>query len=75
MPELGFTDVLDIIRPLLIFAVDLLTVGLVDEKVDKWYAQGVEWYRTLPGSSPAMMMVFKVGITVITREYASRSTL
>lgn len=49
MPELGFTDVLDGVCHLLTFALDLLTVGLIDEQVDSEYVQGLEWYRTLPG--------------------------
>ena len=49
MPELGFVDVLDGVRHLLTFALDLLTVGLIDEQVDSEYIQGLEWYGTLPG--------------------------
>lgn len=49
MPGLGFTDVLDGVRHLLSFALDLMTVGLIDQEVDSEYIQGLEWYHTLPG--------------------------
>lgn len=49
VPELGFGDVLDGVRHLLRFALDLLTVGRIDEIVDPEYVQDLDWYDTLPG--------------------------
>ena len=49
VPEPGFGDVLDGVRHLLRFALDLLTVGRIDESVDADYIQHFEWYDTLSG--------------------------
>lgn len=48
VPALGFGEVLDGVRHLLSFALDLLTVGRIDEEVDADYIHNFEWYRTLP---------------------------
>lgn len=49
MPELGFGGVLDGVRHLLRFALDLMTVGFIDDEVNSEYIQELEWYDVLPG--------------------------
>lgn len=49
VPELGFGDVSDGVRHLLLFALDLLTVGQIDAEVNSDYVQGLGWYHTLTG--------------------------
>lgn len=49
VPELGFGGVLDGVRHLLRFALDLMTVGLIDDEVSSEYIQELEWYNALPG--------------------------
>lgn len=49
VPELGFGAVLDGVRHLLCLALDLLTVGRIDEEVDSEYIQRLRWYDALPG--------------------------
>lgn len=49
VPDEGFGVVLDGVRHLLRFALDLLTVGRLDERVDSEYVQDFGWYHTLPG--------------------------
>lgn len=49
VPHLGQNDVLDGVHHLLSFALDLMTVGYIDQEVDSEYIQGLAWYHTLPG--------------------------
>ena len=48
VPDLGYGDVLDAVRHLLCFALDLMTPGKIDEKADAEYIHALEWYHTLP---------------------------
>lgn len=48
VPDLGYGDVLDSVRHLLCLALDLLTVGRIDEEIDSEYVRGLEWYSILP---------------------------
>lgn len=47
VPDQGYGDVLDGVRCLLLFALDLLTVGRIDQQVDSAYVNALEWYHTL----------------------------
>lgn len=49
VPELGYGEVLDAVRHLLCFALDLLTAGKIDEEVDAEYIHSLEWYNAMPG--------------------------
>lgn len=48
VPELGFGGVLDGVRHMMSFALDLMTPGKIEEDVDAEYINGFEWYHTLP---------------------------
>lgn len=48
VPELGFGDVLDGVRHMMSFALDLMTPGKIEEDVDAEYIDSFEWYHTLP---------------------------
>ena len=48
VPDLGYGDVVDAVRHLLCFALDLMTVGKIDEKAGAEYIHALEWYHTLP---------------------------
>lgn len=37
----------DAIRHLLVFALKLMTTGILDEEVDGEYVQGLDWYDAL----------------------------
>lgn len=45
---MGYGDVSDAAHHLLHFALDLLTVGLIDTLVDRAYIHSFEWYSRLP---------------------------
>ena len=49
VPQLGGGDVLDGVRHLLSFALDVLTPGQIDREVDTEHIQSRAWYNTLPG--------------------------
>ncbi|CAM9827660.1 unnamed protein product [Ascophyllum nodosum] len=48
VPDLGYGDVLDAVRHLMCFALDLMTPGKIDERADPEYIRALEWYHTLP---------------------------
>lgn len=47
VPDLGYGEVLDGVHHLMHFALDLLTVGKIDEVVDSAYINDLEWYHAL----------------------------
>lgn len=47
VPDLGYGEVLDGVHHLMHLALDLLTVGKIDEVVDSAYINGLEWYHAL----------------------------
>lgn len=49
VPHLGYGQVIDGVHHMLHFALDLLTIGKIDEVVDSEYINGLEWYRALSG--------------------------
>lgn len=48
VPALGFGDVLDAVRYLMCFALDLMTPGRLEEIVNAEYVDSLEWFHTLP---------------------------
>ena len=49
VPPLGRGDVTDATCHLLHFVLDLLSVGIIEEKVDLEYINGLDWYHSLLG--------------------------
>ncbi|CAM9827730.1 unnamed protein product [Ascophyllum nodosum] len=48
VPHLGYGGVLDAVRHLLCFALDLMTPGKIDKEVCAEYIHALEWYHTMP---------------------------
>ena len=47
VPPLGLGDVTDATCHLLRFVLDLLRVGIIEDKVDLEYINGLDWYHSL----------------------------
>lgn len=47
VPPLGLGDVADATCHLLRFVLDLLRVGIIEDKVDLDYINGLDWYHSL----------------------------
>lgn len=48
VPEQGRSQVLDAVRNLLLFALDVLTMGSIDDEVSSAYVQDLGWYHAMP---------------------------
>lgn len=48
VPALGFGGVLDAVRYLMCFALDLTTPRRLEEIVNAGYIRSLQWYHTLP---------------------------
>lgn len=48
VPDEGNGDVVETIRHMLGFALQLLETGSLSDVVDSEYVQGLDWYKSLP---------------------------